>query len=148
MLLILANVPLALYLSLLHQRAPVSAALHLGQQQHPALLLLPCHSTPLHSHLHLGPPARSLACRPPVPGLEEEDEAEAFHRAPRAWLEAEYPPGGPALPPNVLLFDSMEAAVSGWLRARGRGPCQDWHHTHFPTGRQGRRLLLYCGQPA
>ena len=138
--LLLTNLPLALYLCQVHQQGVVEASLHLGCQASPALLLMPCHSTPLYSHIHRDIAVRHLSCLPPLPG-EGAEEAETFYRDPVAWLEEEYPH---SLPHNVVMFDSLEQEVEGWLRARGRVPCLSWFHTHFPEGRVGARVLLYC----
>jgi len=142
LLLLLTNIPLALYLSLMHQQGVTAAALHLGDVEGGALVLMPCHSTPLYSHVHAPAPLAFLTCRPPLPG-EGEEEQEVFYRDPVAWLAATYPPPSP-IPPNVLLFDVLEPVVGRELAARGLQPCRSWHHSHFPRGRTGARVLLYC----
>ena len=150
LLLFLANIPLTIYLSLLHQQGVVAAAVHLGKEKEGALVLMPCHSTPLYSHIHEDVPVRFLTCNPPLHGQPvEEEEAEIFYKAPRAWIDLNYPLNSsyPSLPGNVLLFDNLEPQVGGALRARGLQPCLSWHHTHFPEGRIGSRVLLYCRRP-
>ena len=147
LLFFLANIPLTMYLSLLHQQGVVAAAVHLGKQREGALVLMPCHSTPLYSHIHSEVAVRFLTCQPPLHGEKvEEEEAEAFYRAPRSWIDLQYPLNSsyPLIPGNVLLFDNLEDKVGGALRARGLLPCLSWHHTHFPEGRIGGRVLLYC----
>ena len=150
LLFFLANIPLTLYLSLLHQQGVVAAAEHLGKQKENALILMPCHSTPLYSHIHSEVAVRFLTCHPPLHGKKlEEEEAEAFYRAPRSWIDLQYPLNSrnSPIPGNVLFFDNLEEKVGGALRARGLQPCLSWHHTHFPEGRIGARVLLYCRRP-
>jgi len=88
---------LLLAVALVHQRAPLDAPSSLRPllAKHPApalLVLAPCHSTPLYSHLHLPVPARFLTCTPPLGGRQGyTDEADAFYQDPLGWLQRRWP---------------------------------------------------------
>jgi hypothetical protein len=67
--LVLTQVPMALYFSLVHQRGAVKVMEYLaGKAQGGRVLgvwfLMPCHSTPFYSHLHAPVPMRTLDCSP------------------------------------------------------------------------------------
>ncbi|XP_050719571.1 GPI mannosyltransferase 3-like [Eriocheir sinensis] len=85
-----------LYLGLVHQRGPldVMQVLRAEAEAHPrpdVLFLMPCHSTPYYSHLHLNITMRFLTCEPNLKGEEEYlDEADLFDNDPLTWMEREY----------------------------------------------------------
>jgi hypothetical protein len=67
--LVVTQVPMALYFSLVHQRGAVKVMEYLaGEAQGGRVLgvwfLMPCHSTPFYSHLHAPIPMRTLDCSP------------------------------------------------------------------------------------
>lgn len=83
---LLSNIPMSLYLSLWHQRAPLSvtqyihevsdsshamfpSCSHMLLSQHASVgdsvhFLMPCHSTPFYSHLHKNVSLYTLNCDP------------------------------------------------------------------------------------
>ncbi|EEE56164.1 hypothetical protein OsJ_05068 [Oryza sativa Japonica Group] len=68
-LLILTNVPMALYMSLYHQRGTEDVMFYLSREAQDGrvksvLFLMPCHSTPYYSTLHYNLPMRFLDCTP------------------------------------------------------------------------------------
>ncbi|AQK67798.1 Alg9-like mannosyltransferase family [Zea mays] len=68
-LLVITNVPMALYMSLFHQRGTEDAMYYLSKEAHDGrvrsvLFLMPCHSTPYYSTLHYNLPMRFLDCTP------------------------------------------------------------------------------------
>uniref|UniRef100_A0A2P2I3D7 Mannosyltransferase n=1 Tax=Hirondellea gigas TaxID=1518452 RepID=A0A2P2I3D7_9CRUS len=113
-LLIIPNAALLLYFGVAHQRGPLSVVTELNamvmqHQSGPAdgtinlhhvsatslpllLFLMPCHSTPLYSHLHMPVATRFLTCEPNLQGLPGYvDEADRFYEHPEAWLAAHLP---------------------------------------------------------
>ena len=67
----LSNVPLALYASIVHQRGVIEVMSYLQQEGLEGrvdgiFFLMPCHSTPLQSHLHLNVPVKYITCEPPL----------------------------------------------------------------------------------
>ena len=111
------NVPLAIYLSVVHQRGTMDVISHLaatvnqeGNDGSSLLFLMPCHSTPYYSHLHQNVSMRFLTCEPNLGQENYVDEAEAFYSHPIRWLMQEYPEEeGPAaaFPNKIVLFDSL-----------------------------------------
>ncbi|GAB7364865.1 hypothetical protein MBLNU230_g5657t1 [Neophaeotheca triangularis] len=112
---LLANMAIAAYATLVHQRGIVDVMHYLRESHEDRLIqagktnssadrsstvgfLMPCHSTPWRSHLiHSGIEAWALTCEPPihVPLSEREsymDEADVFYDDPEAWLKANMQP--------------------------------------------------------
>ncbi|XP_059620230.1 GPI mannosyltransferase 3-like [Phlebotomus argentipes] len=81
------------------------------------LFLMPCHSTPLYSHVHANVTLRFLTCEPNLtddPNYEE--EAETFYRNPTAWLDANVPAYPPSeMPSHLVLFDSLKPKIVEFL---------------------------------
>ncbi|OUM59808.1 glycosyltransferase family 22 protein [Piromyces sp. E2] len=70
-LLVLTNIPLAFYISNVHQRGVMDATFFLRKEvrQHDAngiLYLMPCHSTPFYSYIHKNITLDFLTCEPPI----------------------------------------------------------------------------------
>ncbi|XP_043220878.1 GPI mannosyltransferase 3-like [Amphibalanus amphitrite] len=161
-LLVVTNLPAALYLGLVHQRGPldVTAVLAARLAEGPAhaasvLYLMPCHSTPLYSHLHVNVATRFLTCEPNLEGVADyTDEADRFYQDPELWLRREYPSlsagssvprtGGPAgrLPSHVVLFDGLWRRLEPLLRSHA--VCGDVFHAHVSEERRGGRMLVLC----
>merc|ERR1719427_1739690 len=95
------NILLVLYLAVVHQRGVVDAANFLGKsgpdltvngRNSVSLILMPCHSTPLYSHIHNNITVRFLHCTPNLkldPNYRE--EADIFYEDAQSWLENTYP---------------------------------------------------------
>lgn len=135
---------------MIHQRGTLDVMDPLSQlaQTRPndtsLLFLMPCHSTPLYSHLHANIKTRFLTCEPNF-GLNQDenykDEAEIFYENPNKWLHDEYPPTG-ALPSHIVCFDVLVPRLSSLLsryKLVYRFP-----HTNLPlTSRIGHNVVVY-----
>ncbi|GAB0090424.1 Mannosyltransferase [Sergentomyia squamirostris] len=108
------------------------------------LFLMPCHSTPLYSHIHTNVSLRFLTCEPNLtddPGYE--DEADKFYRNPTNWLDGNIPAYPPSeRPTHLVLFDSLKEKISGFLR--------DYRETHsfahadyLISDRIGKNVLIF-----
>uniref|UniRef100_A0A8C2EXF8 Mannosyltransferase n=1 Tax=Cyprinus carpio TaxID=7962 RepID=A0A8C2EXF8_CYPCA len=113
-------------------------------QSSPELLfLMPCHSTPLYSHLHCPLNLRFLECPPDLTGNEEYvDEADVFFSNPLHWLRTSFPSQS-TLPSHILLFDCLEKEISSFLEENRFAKKAEIFHTHYPEGRVGRNILIY-----
>lgn len=145
----------SLYFGVIHQSGTTAVMHHLGaaasqspyaQQpsQFRVLFLMPCHSTPFYSHMHRNVTMTFLTC---PPSLTEPGDDQLFYDNPLVWLDSHYDPILPkSLPSHVVLFDVLEKEVHAWLEKAGIKLCAEFFHTHFPEGRTGRMVLLYCKQ--
>lgn len=79
------------------------------------LFLMPCHSTPLYSHLHVNVTARFLTCNPNLDNVDGYvDEADYFYKSPSTWMRNNYPPSK-RLPKYIVAFDNLETSISDVL---------------------------------
>lgn len=154
---LLTNIPIAMYTGLIHQAAPLKIMEDLGSQLQSScvedcpgqvLFLMPCHTTPLYSHMHVNVSVRYIEC---LPNLHEKrdyhDDNDVFYAHPTAWLDKHVFRTG--LSGNkgyqwVLIFDSL------LFRLKDYGPLKDYRvcgkafHTHFPESRTGSYIYLLC----
>ncbi|KAK3247557.1 hypothetical protein CYMTET_42947 [Cymbomonas tetramitiformis] len=93
---LLTQVPLALYLSMVHQRGTVAVMPLLAQEAASGrvrgggmMFLTPCHSTPYTSHIHQRVPLDFLDCSPPTPPATW-DESDHFFHEPLHFLRRKY----------------------------------------------------------
>ncbi|KTG02930.1 hypothetical protein cypCar_00044850 [Cyprinus carpio] len=149
--LLLFNLIPALYTGLIHQRGSLDVMHDLqhlcdpsDSQSSPELLfLMPCHSTPLYSHLHCPLKLRFLECPPDLTGNKEYvDEADVFFSNPLHWLQTSFPSQS-TLPSHIVLFDCLEKEISSFLEENRFARQAEIFHTHFPEGRVGRNILIY-----
>lgn len=121
-IILVSNVLPAGYLGAVHQRGtldvmePLAELANSRSKDTSFLFLMPCHSTPMYSHLHVNVTTRFLTCEP---NLENEnttymDEADVFYENPNKWLHAEYPPTG-TLPSHIISFDILVPRISSIL---------------------------------
>lgn len=141
------NLVLAVYLSTVHQRGVNDAALWIGRRgldsmksgrEESVLFLMPCHSTPLYSHIHHNVSTRFLHCEPNLSGLEDYlEEADEFYADPAGWLDRRE-----TRPTLLVFFESLTSAVSNFLK--NYELCASFFHSHFPEGRIGANVVVYC----
>lgn len=144
---IIMNILLALYLSLVHQRGVVDAAIYLGKsgpdltvhgRNTVSLILMPCHSTPLYSHMHTNITVRFLQC---TPNLESDpnyrEEADIFYEDSQSWLEQNYPMETPEI---LLYFDVLQQNIMRTLQ--NYQTCANFFHTMLPEGRIGSQVIV------
>ncbi|XP_017560514.1 GPI mannosyltransferase 3 isoform X1 [Pygocentrus nattereri] len=151
--LVALNLIPALYTGLVHQRGVLDVMGHLQHlcdttdpQSSPSpevLFLMPCHSTPLYSHLHCPIKLRFLECPPNLTGREDYvEEAAVFYADPLQWLRMAFPYKS-TLPSHVVLFDPLEKDISAFLDGNRYVKQAEIFHTHVPEGRVGKKILIY-----
>eukprot|EP00096_Caligus_rogercresseyi_P000127 TRINITY_DN1033_c0_g2_i1.p1 TRINITY_DN1033_c0_g2~~TRINITY_DN1033_c0_g2_i1.p1 ORF type:complete len:490 (+),score=55.76 TRINITY_DN1033_c0_g2_i1:674-2143(+) len=131
-----------LYLSLFHQSGTTRLIYpYLSQEisssgEKVVMLLMPCHSTPDQSYLHRPDVTlRFLSCEP----FDPFEEAEVFYEDPHHWLSRNNEP----LSDYIVIFDSLEETLRGYLREEGYTSRKKLFHSHFPEGRIGSYVLVY-----
>ncbi|XP_065861943.1 mannosyltransferase APTG1 isoform X2 [Euphorbia lathyris] len=135
--LLATNIPMALYMSLVHQRGTEDVMIYLSKEAHnekvkSILFLMPCHATPYYSTLHRHLPMRFLDCSP----SEEKgilDESDRFMMDPvsftselaKTWSR----------PSHVVLFDSEERVLKDLLISYSFREIKRFFHAHFKVDR-------------
>ncbi|XP_028926574.1 GPI mannosyltransferase 3 [Ornithorhynchus anatinus] len=150
--LLLSNALPALYTGLVHQRGALDVMAHVrglcsadapGPSPASVLVLMPCHSTPLYSHVHCRLPMRFLECPPDLTGTENYvDEADLFYTDPLSWLNGEFKSEA-LLPTHLIFFNVLEEELKGFLAPRGYERTTVIFHTHVPEGRTGSHIYVY-----
>lgn len=149
-LLLVTNVPIALYFSLIHQRGTVTVMKYLHDEDviRPAnvLFLMPCHSTPYYSYLHRYVKMRFLTCEP---NLNQDvgyvDEAEQFYNDPVRWLDAEFTQlAAHKQPTHIVYYSSLHDTLLPYLNQYNYSKCAQFFHTHFPDGRVDSEIFVSC----
>lgn len=147
MLLLLTNLPAALYTSLVHQRGSEAVMKYLASEAQAGraervLFLMPCHATPYYSSLHKDIPMRFLDCSPSdKPGYV--DEADQFKAHPLSFLYSMFSSLNlEVLPSHIVLFDSMEKHISAFFQAEGYVLDNRIFHSHFPVDRELQGYVL------
>jgi len=172
--LLTANLVLAIYASLVHQRGVVDVLGFLRQEYQDnhitsidgilqsnmtVAFLMPCHSTPWRSHL-IWPniDAWALTCEPPlgVPMTERAaylDEADQFYEDPEAWLTQHMAPPKDSKttlekrpwPDYLVFFRQLEPTMRGHLRGTQYHLCWAGFNSHFHDDwRRKGDVNVYC----
>ncbi|CAG8555451.1 1966_t:CDS:2 [Paraglomus occultum] len=99
-LLVVTNLPVGIYMSLIHQRGVVDVMSYLRKEAQNGRVseigfLMPCHSTPGYCNLHVNVPIWFLTCEPPIEVPENEldnymDESDMFYADPVGFLQREF----------------------------------------------------------
>lgn len=136
------QLPMAIYLSLWHQRGVMDAMLWVREHKPTSVgILMPCHSTPWQSVVH-APEVDMwfLTCEPPLYD-DALDEADQFYTDPAGFLRDMERPW----PAALLMFDSLLPSVQPLLDARGYHVCARFFNTHFHDDRRRRGdVLAFC----
>ncbi|KAK9210514.1 hypothetical protein WN944_002885 [Citrus x changshan-huyou] len=135
--LLVTNIPMALYMSLVHQRGTEDVMNYLSKEAlnekvKSILFLMPCHATPYYSALHCNLPMRFLDCSP----REEKgilDESDRFMKDPVAFT-SEITKNG-SLPSHVVLFGSEEILLRYLLKSYSFREIRRFFHAHFKVDR-------------
>ncbi|XP_018333454.1 GPI mannosyltransferase 3 isoform X1 [Agrilus planipennis] len=143
-----SNLIPALYLSCVHQSGTIDVMLPLrnlalkNPKTSNFLFLMPCHSTPLYSHLHVNVSTRFLTCEPNLKkSVTYIDETENFYKNPNKWLRDEYPPKGP-LPSHIVAFDVLVPFIKDILSRYNL--IYKIFHTHVPIEEKiGTYVMIY-----
>lgn len=111
------------------------------------LFLMPCHSTPLYSHVHQNITLRFLTCEPNFANDNHYmDEADQFYNNPIAWLQLHISIHSKlAMPTHLILFDRLVPKIADFLQIYQLITVV--HHTEYPDNRVGRTVLLYERRP-
>ncbi|KAM3828390.1 GPI mannosyltransferase 3 isoform 2-T2 [Vipera latastei] len=141
---------LALYTGLVHQRGTLDVMVYLRElcnpltrEQTSILLLMPCHSTPLYSHIHCPLQMRFLQCPPDLMGRSNYlDEADLFYSHPLQWLNKEFP-NATQLPSHLVFFNVLEQEISSFLISNRYVKGAIFFHTHLPQGRVGSHIYVF-----
>lgn len=107
------------------------------------LFLMPCHSTPFHSHVHHNTTMRFLRCEPNFDNDKTyADEADTFYKDPVAWLRRNIPvhPRS-AMPSHVVAFDVLEPEIENFLVSYVKK--ETFFYTNYTTERVGGSVVLY-----
>ncbi|XP_061737648.1 GPI mannosyltransferase 3 isoform X1 [Nerophis ophidion] len=147
--LVVTNLLAALYTGLIHQRGALDVMSHLrtlchiSEQPQPYILfLMPCHSTPFHSHIHCPLRMRFLECPPDLGEGAYMDEADGFYSDPLHWLTTSFPQMSSG-PTHLVMFDVLEKEISKFLLKNNFTKTTEIFHTHFPSGRVGGSIFIY-----
>ncbi|XP_069127470.1 GPI mannosyltransferase 3-like [Argopecten irradians] len=149
MILVVVNIPAALYFGLIHQRGTVVVMKYLYDQSldksMDVLFLTPCHSTPYYSYLHQNISMRMLTCEPNLSQKKNyTDEADQFYNDPVRWLKQEYKVKLTPLPSHIVYFNNLQTNISEFLTQSGYKKCASFFHTHFTEGRIGSHIKVSC----
>ncbi|KAM3259147.1 hypothetical protein ACQJBY_050751 [Aegilops geniculata] len=136
-LLIITNIPMALYMSLCHQRGTEDVMFYLLKEAHNGsvkgvLFLMPCHSTPYYSTLHSSLPMRFLDCTP-SDNKGTLDESDRFLMNPLDFVGEVF--GNLSSFSHIVLFESEERHVIQLLLHDSFQEVRRFFHSHFKIDR-------------
>ncbi|ONK79617.1 uncharacterized protein A4U43_C01F8200 [Asparagus officinalis] len=135
--LLVTNLPMALYMSLVHQRGSEDVMYYLSKEAKDGkvdsiLFLMPCHATPYYSTLHQNLPMRFLDCTPSEnKGIL--DESNRFLTDPFYFVTDML--NNSALPSHIVLFDSEERHLRDLLMSHSFNEIKRFFHAHFKVDR-------------
>lgn len=132
--LLATNIPTALYTSLLHQRGNEAVMHYLSKEiadghAKSVVFLMPCHSTPYYSFLHVNITMRFLDCTPSGE-TGYVDESDRFLAEPEDFVFEMFQ-DRLKLPSHLVLFDSMEHKLSPFLRKHSYKQAAKIFHAHL-----------------
>ncbi|CAH2088274.1 unnamed protein product [Euphydryas editha] len=140
LVILVGNLVPSLYFGLIHQSGTLKVMPLLREaipsNRSSILFMMPCHSTPLYSHLHANVTARYLHCDP---SPQQTYESEAFYHNPQRWWNSEY--STRQTPTLVVLFDVLRGRVENLLQ--GYELLHELPHTQYPEGEVGEKVLVY-----
>ncbi|GMH01018.1 hypothetical protein Nepgr_002857 [Nepenthes gracilis] len=135
--LLATNIPMALYMSLVHQRGSEDVMLFLSREASKGevsrvLFLMPCHATPYYSALHHNLPMRFLDCTPSGESGTP-DESDLFLMDPSGFASAFAKNW--SLPSHIVLFNSEEKLLKDFLVSHSFAEVKRFFHAHFKVDR-------------
>lgn len=144
---VVLNTIILIYLGQYHQIGSINVMSPLSTipQNSTVLFLMPCHSTPLYSHLHLNITTRILTCEPNLQDMPNYiDEADIFFENPNKWLKESYTSKSKImLPTHIVMFDVLSLKLQTYLKKEKYTNILSMFHTHFPSGRIGQYINVY-----
>lgn len=142
---VIVNVALLGYFGLVHQRGTLDLMKVLTDKNPRytnVLLLMPCHSTPLYSHLHMRIQVRFLTCEPDFTGSPNyKDEADIFYADPEKWLLQNYSSNDTVS--HIVIYDSLYPKINNFLNQYNYKLENLLFHTFHPDGRVGKYVEVY-----
>ncbi|KAF8677294.1 hypothetical protein HU200_046780 [Digitaria exilis] len=147
-LLIITNVPMALYMSLFHQRGMEDVMYYLSKEAHDGkvksiLFLMPCHSTPYYSTLHYNLPMRFLDCTP-SDNKGTLDESDRFLASPPDFVDEVF--GNLSSFSHIVLFESEERHMLNLLLRNSFLEVRRVFHSHFKVDRDLQSSVIVYSQ--
>lgn len=164
-ILVLINIPLALYFSQVHQRGAMEVIKYIRNTPDisEVAFLTPCHSTPLHSHIRRDIEADFLTCEPKVnnktPSSSRSgttskkgkkiskpkylDEADRFYRDPVRFLKT-HPY---FLPHTIVIFDSLRPVIEELLDEKEYKEVARFFNSHYHPDWRRRGDLVVLSRP-
>ncbi|KYN29058.1 GPI mannosyltransferase 3 [Trachymyrmex cornetzi] len=148
----LCNIIIGLFISMIHQRGTLTIMANLRNEitrtntsLTDTLILTPCHSTPLYSHLHVNISIRFLTCEPNLSNTENYiDEADQFFANATVWLRDNYINNAKVmLPTYVIVFDKVASEISEFLRTYKLIAKEFYTYRSLTVGNYGENILLY-----
>lgn len=144
---LVSNVPVMMYFSLIHQRGSLAIIdeLRMAIDDHHSsptvsvLFLTNCHGTPYYSHIHRNVSMHFLDCSK----FEQPNEEDKFFSNPPKWLSDHYS-SHVDLPTHLIMFDSLLPSVEQFLIDNHYHKASEVFHTHFvDDGKDGNYILMY-----
>ncbi|KAK9130245.1 hypothetical protein Sjap_010732 [Stephania japonica] len=141
--LLTTNLPMALYMSLVHQRGSEDVMYFLSKEARDdkvrsVLFLMPCHATPYYSTLHQNVPMRFLDCSPSNMGVL--DESDRFMLDPTGFVSDLVKDW--SIPSHIVLFDSHERQLKEFLNQHSFVEVKRFFHTHFKVDRDLQAYIV------
>ncbi|XP_057833988.2 mannosyltransferase APTG1 isoform X1 [Cryptomeria japonica] len=141
-ILLITNIPTALYMSLVHQRGSEAVMIFLAKEAdkghvQSVTFLMPCHATPYYASVHKNLTMRFLDCTPSDVGSSTEqimDESDCFIRDPLGFASNML--DSLPLPSHLVLFDAQEVQLRDILALHGYIKAQKYFHSHFRVDRE------------
>lgn len=141
----ISNVILLGYLGLVHQRGTVDVIQTLSAEDPSTtklMFLMPCHSTPLYSHLHSPMEVKFLTCEPDFTGNPHYlDEADVFYNDPEKWLLENV--NSYQNVSHIVMFDVLYPSIYNFLTNNQYKLINSLFHSFHSTGRIGKFVQVY-----
>ncbi|XP_012276718.1 GPI mannosyltransferase 3 [Orussus abietinus] len=150
LVLLISNLLPGLYFCFIHQRGSLDLMKILRNElgnvnvtETKILYLMPCHATPLYSHLHVNVSIKFLTCEPNLNSLQNyTDETSIFFEEPMDWLNRNYIDDKDAtLPTYIIMFDDLVSKIIPFLNDYKL--IAKIYYTHFPQNNYGKYIVLY-----
>lgn len=151
---LVANVIPAGYLGFVHQQGTIKvmdkivdiAQNYKTNEGRPpkVFFMMPCHSTPFYSHVHVNISMRFLTCEPNFKNEPNYlDEADKFYEEPMKWIRSHLPVHPvSALPTHLVVFDSLAPKIGDFLSIYK--PLEYFFHSDYLlSSRGGKNILIY-----
>ncbi|XP_051142628.1 mannosyltransferase APTG1 isoform X2 [Andrographis paniculata] len=147
--LLVTNAPMAIYMSMVHQRGAEDVMNYLSEAVRDKentinhiLFLTPCHATPYYSTLHQNIPMCFLDCTPSEERVTM-DESDQFLANPldfatrfaQNWTR----------PSHIVLFDSQENLLKEFLHSHNFSEIKRFFHAHFKVDRELQASIVVYG---